>query len=491
MLTRNLLFAFLLAGLTLLGACGGGGGGDGLPTVPACCNVDSPTCGCFSHAGAWDPALGFIQDVARETLGTTASCVGDGGKPHYQMRYGFNDPDTAEVGSCLLAALTPYLDPDFLMRDAWCSEAISYWHREAAIPYATGFRNTGWFLDWQLPNTGALKLWYETEEASGGRGRWIEWQSLDYEDYQPGVTAPVPGSYILLRRYDDTVTPPAWRGHSHSIMIDELTVYRTLEGHVQRMEATILEGNNGAQVVDTRVVNDLLDVTPQGDLFEPGTRKIVGFGVDLDPSGDPIYDASRLHTVTVGSGRVIKDPPPDPSDLIWESWYGPLVEPLAAFAKTIREQQGPLVVSSTQMLDFSGIPDGNGHRWTFPADVDQVAPKGFEIRIDLHGVHPLPLKRLLFLWAGTEIPQGFRVLYAGADQEYVEALVPAIGEGAMKFRQDGVAVLPVPVQIGTEGAGVRYLRLLFPAGSLLGVSALEELCFVHDGGPLVDADEIP
>lgn len=488
--TRTLFSILLLASLLGMSACGTAGGEDP-PAVPTCCNIDSPSCACFDPGGAWDPVPGQIQDVALDTLGTSGACTSYGGKPYYQMRLGFNSSASAELCSCLLAALAPYVDPETFKRDAWCSEAISYWHREAAIPYPTGFRNGTWLYDWQLPDTGALKLYYETEEATGGRGRWIAWSDLDYEDYQPGVNAPLPGSYILLRRYDETATPPEWTGHSHSIMIDELTVYRTALGAVDRMEVTIIEGNNGDRVTNTRVISDLLEVTPWENQFLDGHRKILGFGVDLDEAGDPIYDESRLHTVTTSSGRPMPEPPPDPSDLIWKTWYGPLVDPLTAFITTMRERGGPLVQTSTQVLPFNAIPDGRGVRWIIPTEIDEIAPQGFEVLIDLHTVHPVPLERLLFHWSGTEIPQGYRVLYAGANQEYLDAVVPAIPEDVVTFQQDGTAASPVPVRIGTEGANVRYLRLLFPEGSLLGVHALEELRFAHDWGPLEDTTETP
>ena len=294
-----------------------------------------------------------------------------------------------------------------------------------------------------------------------------------------------------LRRYDETASPPRWTGHSHSILIDELTVYRTALGAVERMEATIIEGNDDDRVTNTRVIPDLPEVTPWERQFLGGHRKILGFGVDLDPSGDPIYDESRLHTVIPSNVRLMPEPPPDPSDLIWKTWYGPLVDPLAAFIQTMREKGGPLVQPSTQVLPFDAIPDGHGVRWILPTGIDEIAPQGFEVLIDLHAVHPVPLRRLLFHWTGTEIPQGYRVLHAGANQEYVDALLPAIPEGVVTFQQDGTAASPVPVRIGTEGANVRYLRLLFPEGSLLDVHALDELRFVHDWGPLEDTTETP
>jgi len=66
---------------------------------------DAPDCACFNDTGAWDPAGAFIQDVATATVGTQEACVGDGGKPYYQMVLGCNSEDTAILMSFLLAWL--------------------------------------------------------------------------------------------------------------------------------------------------------------------------------------------------------------------------------------------------------------------------------------------------------------------------------------------------------------------------------------------------
>ncbi len=126
---------------------------------------------------------------------------------------------------------------------------------------------------------------------------------------------------------------------------------------------------------------------------------------------------------------------------------------------------------------MTGVPDGHGVRWTFPADVDEQAPNGFEMEIDLRDVHPISVRRVLLLWSGSELPQGYRVLYADGTREYRDAFVPGLDEGAMPFTKDGMAAMPVPVDLGTQGALVRYLKLVFPAGSLRNVQALEDLRF--------------
>ena len=179
-----------------VGACGGGGAED-----LGCCNSDAPECDCFDDTGAWDPVPGFLTHVAHATLGTHVSCVSHGGKPYYQMRLGLNSRSAAQIFACALQEAPALIPPEFAVRDDWCSEAISYWHREAEIPYRGGYRGSEWILDWQLDTTYQLETFYVTEEGrAGGRGRWIHWDEIDYTDFRPGINAPVPGSYILIRR---------------------------------------------------------------------------------------------------------------------------------------------------------------------------------------------------------------------------------------------------------------------------------------------------
>ncbi len=72
-----------------------------------------------------------------------------------------------------------------------------------------GYR-TNWDMNGQHSNTESLRAFYTVEEALGGRGRWIEWQDLDYSDFRLGVNAPVPGPYVLIRECNNGV----WDGHS-------------------------------------------------------------------------------------------------------------------------------------------------------------------------------------------------------------------------------------------------------------------------------------
>ncbi|MHC4281637.1 MAG: hypothetical protein ACYSWZ_01480 [Planctomycetota bacterium] len=153
----------------------------------ACDQPDAPDCPCFDDSNAWDPSGAFIQDVAIQTVGTKESCLSNGGKPYYQMVLGCNNEDCALVKAWLLS-LTDVIIPIIDVRQAWCSEAISYWHRETGIPYSGGYRNCDWYCNWLNYNVGDLKRWYKTEEDEGGRGRWIDPCEVDYENYVLGVT---------------------------------------------------------------------------------------------------------------------------------------------------------------------------------------------------------------------------------------------------------------------------------------------------------------
>ena len=172
----------------------------GLIFLGGCLVADHPAFKCFVDDGAWTPTGTTINDIARSTLGTIESCpVDHGGKPYYQMVLGFDSAIAAEIMAIHIEAWG-LADS----RNAWCSETISYWHRHAGLPYDRGYRNDTWHLTWQCPHSDALQTFYIVEEnLSSGRGRWIEGIRLNYDDLRPGINAPAPGSYVLVRQYDE------------------------------------------------------------------------------------------------------------------------------------------------------------------------------------------------------------------------------------------------------------------------------------------------
>ncbi len=443
-------------------------GAGGLST--GCCDVDSPRCGCFDDEGDWNPSGASIQAIAHATVGTRESCVADGGKPYYQMKLGIDDPELAETAACVLRmveSMFPWVaEIEVLKRDAWCSETISYWHREAGIPYPTGYRGGG-ILDWVLPNTYAIQSFYESEELAGGRGRWIGWDELSYEDFRLGETAPLPGAYVLIRRYDPITH--RWEGESHSLMVDTMVVYRTAGGEVSRVRVSLLEGNSDDEVRSGAVFDDVLALTPAGDKWIGSGRKIVGFGIDLDSSGQPIYDRTRLYTVRTLSGRAVDARHPKVHDPIWESYFEKLVHSLAGYEKLVR--RGIRVRS--EGLKAAGIPDGRV-KWTIPAAT------AASVEIDLLAVHPVPIRGLLLVWEGGP-PRGYRVEWAGGDHRFRPAQVPALSSDALPQK----GWYPIPVSFGKGSVGVRYVRFYFPASPAAAV--LREVRFIHDWDGQEDA----
>lgn len=485
------------------------------PNLTRCCNDDGPGCffcapDGFKNGGAWDPSGAWIQDIAYDTVGTEESCWDDtgedgSGKPFYQMRLGINSWDDAKTVSCLLQSMEN--DPmlagiaALYTRQAWCSETISYWHHEAGIPYAGGYCGGDWLYDWQLYNTTSLILFYAVEELTGGtsgipgtheaRGRWIDWSDLDYDNFQLGVNAPLPGSYVCIHCYHNG----QFGDHGHSMMIDEMTIYRTISGKVSRVHVNLLEGNTAVGVNCTRVMDDLISVVPGGDGFfddcsEGGDMRIVGFGVDLDEDGDPICDPSRLHYVTVTEAA------PAPLDAVvtsfprWDTTYAPLVSPLADYAKAVRQAGGVKVTSNVSKGGFAGIPDGNEVQWHFSQTAKKTNPRegGDDpaptvIDIDLVAEHPIPIKALMLKWAPGHIPQGYHVLWAGGDKDYRGATVANLSQ--LEGFSDELN-FAVPVLLHAEGAHVRYIRFVFAPETFTHPATLERIRIIHQWGQDTD-----
>jgi hypothetical protein len=417
------------------------------------------------------------------------------------MRLGISSKKEAQLVACELEALPSWLLPDEFDREAWCSETISYWHKEAGIPYDVGYSNSTWNLNWQLDNTAAIRAFYEVEELKTamaatlgplspwerGRGRWIEWSDLDYTDFRPGENAPVPGAYVMIRGYEGSAFVDNSTGHS--MMIDEMTVYGTVGGQVQQVKITLVEGNRSDQVTDYRVVDDVLSVTPYGndyvDQIQNGTmeRRIVGFGIDLDQNGDPIYDEDRLHFVWIADANPIIPDIRTVRDPFWETQYAPLVQQLANYARKVAG--GIEVHASSDQIQAVKIPDQRGVQWLFPATLDEEV----EIEIDLLDVHPLPIQGLILAWDGGFLPRGYHVLWAGADHVYHPAEMPSMT--AFVGPNDPRLVVPVPVLFGRPGERVRYVKLVFSEGTFEQVGILKGLRFCYEWGPDEDAPYNP
>ena len=483
--------------------------------IPPCCNGDSPGCeDClpsgFSDVGDWDPSGTWIQDMALDTVGTKESCsddVGsDGGKPFYQMRLGISDKTQANNFACLLDAMAanPITDDIAALyyREAWCSETISYWHKEAEIPYDSGYRNGNWLYDWQLTSTSALRDYYKAEEFIGqifdfpgiGRGLWVDWYDLDYSDFKPGINAPAPGAYVCLKCFVPLIEvgsimyPAYWLSSGHSMMVDEMTVYQTQSGEVIRVHATFLEGNSGNRVKDTREMDDIREFTPWGSEYIESSAcdygmKICGFGIDLDLWGNPIYDESRLHYITALEGSAA----PDLQQFSVQDRDSSYADSIAAYAAQIG-RAGIGVTSSSADVSVAGIPDGERNQWEFPKDGTGRQSQQIEITIDLIAEHPVPIQGIMLDWEGQSIPDGYDILWAGENARYNTATIPSLRD--LDPLDDGEYTGSIPVAFGKSGQSVRYIKLIFPAGTFEDDTTLRNLRFIHDWGPDNDAKDI-
>ena len=246
------------------------------------------------------------------------------------------------------------------------------------------------------------------------------------------------------------------------------------------MEVTLLEGNSSNRVKDTRHWDDVLSLTPQGSDWIGSGKKIYGFGIDLNSRGQPIYDTSRLHWVHYQFVAV--GPPTWPvvaKDPVWEQ-YKKRIPRLVGYAKMLHEIGEPNVTCSSPKLEISGIPDGQNTQWYFPKGF----PGGVEIDIDLLDVYPLPTKGIELRWDGSFVPSNYRVQFAGAQQQYKEAIVPDLSKVPAQSPS-----IPVPVMFTTSGTGVevRYIKLIFPS-TFQQDAILQELRFRYYQGPLADTE---
>ncbi len=461
---------------------------------------DAPDCPCFNNAPCpigspclwWDPGASgdIIQDIALATVGTLESCLcspspchvdDDGGKPYYQMVLGMNSQAGALAASYILWAYGP---DAYHRREEWCSETVSYWHREAGIPYPGGYRND-WHMNWQNYCVVEMLAWYWIEGVHEGRGRWLFGNAVDYRDFELGVTVPVPGAYVAIRKY--TYGPPAtWYSFdsSHSLMINEMWVHKDALDQVFRVEVTLLEGNSGKQVKDTRRWDDILSLTTQGSQWIGTDRKIYGFGVDLNSSGDPIYDPARLHwvshpdVVTMAPSRAVTS-----IDRDWDEYCSKVLPLVQAYAALVKEKGGPKITSSTGAIKTEVVPDGL-HPWHFSKELSEAV----QIEIDLWDVHPVPIKGIELRWEGSYFPRNYSVFFAGDNHEFQEADLPDLS----KLNLPESPTYPIPAMFSTsdDGVSVRYVKLLFPKGSFQKDATLQELRFHYADSRWEDAKDV-
>lgn len=432
------------------------------PMIECIREPDSPLKSCFDASGAWNPEGTDLLDIAARTVGTTESCnVDEGGKPYYQMRLGCNRWWEAHV-------MEGFSDKP--RREAWCSETVAYWHREAGVPYPQGYYNEDYYQNWQLPNARAIATWYQTEESIGGRGRWVDSTELDYTNFQPGINAPCPGAYQAWVRYHED--PPGsgnWKwgwDNVHSQVIDEMWVYRKSDGTVVRVDIRLIEGNAGNRVTDTGTVQNIIDFTPLGNGFDSNNRKIAGWGIDI-VNGSPYCRSDRVHYIGVEEGPQLiyagqRDLLPKASESNRE-----LVQRLGAYARSNSGKKPGLKFSGA--IERKSVFDTQRPDERLIA-AQAVAHKDLDIRIDLNKPHPLPIKgaRLeLTLPEGSSPPR--TMTYAG--------------KGLF-----GTSLFPSFVLLSGEVPhhSVRFIRFIVPKGSLTEDTYIERFVIDYDWGPDTD-----
>jgi hypothetical protein len=482
-----------------------------------CDQPDAPDCACFVDNSTWDaggpsyPGTLFIQDVAADVADDTAtgrigveeSCACPGtwgctwdpdpasdtdfknsGKPYYQMILGQN----TRSGALWMAELMATTDIEFHDRTEWCSETISYWHRETAVPNLYGYRND-WHEDWMVDTVDDLRFWYEEEERLDGRGRWIDSTELDYEDFQPGINAPLPGAYVAIAWF--SYGPSRWRDHkwSHSLMVNEMTVHRDLFGAIYQVEVSLQEGNSRDRIRNDRTWPDILSLTPQGSQWVPNvgagddgimgtsddiTRKIWGFGIDLDEHGDPIYDPARLHEVV---DPVIASIPRTASisatDSDWDK-TSQVLGTLTSYASLLRQNGGPTLIMGGQSRP---IPDGQtSNEARFEAEFSG------EVLIDLKGAHPLSIEGIELVWGAGYLPRNYTVEFFTGNQQSSLGSMPVL---ANIVPPSGEAT-PVPVRLENPLQGMQSVRLFFP-DPIPEEAVLHEVRFLYKSSPWQDA----
>ena len=470
---------------------------------------DAPDCTCFNNTGAWDaggPSATLpIQSVALDTLGTRESCHtsapvdDDCGKPYYQLTLGMNTVAGALTASYILSEAGT---PTYTSRQEWCSETVSYWHREAGIPYTLGYRND-WHADWRNYSVPQMRMWYEQAEAVGGRGRWIESGEVDYGAADLGVTIPTPGAYMAISCLHPNPTAswcnPAQIDRNHSLMIDELWIHRDGHGDVFKMEATFLEGNSNREVKNSRHLDDLYSFTTGGSQwlsYNNGTDgiadtaddwgvKIYGFGIALDVAGDPVYDDTRLHYVEHPAIRRVLARARPVDDKPWKNFYVSIKDKLTDYTKALQANGGPSINALSGNVKAEKTPDGVNEKWLFTRNLQN---EEVVVEFDYLNRSPLLVHGLTLFWDAKFIPSGYKVYFGPDKDQLTEAKVPDMS--GLKLPKDSTPI-PVTARLPSAQRDIRFIRFVFPKNTFTQTTMLTEMIVDYDHGPSEDTSNVP
>lgn len=464
------------------------------PSAPA---NDTPDCACYTGSGDWPLAAvgGDVVATAKKNRYARTSCWKHGGQPYWQIQRQIDSPVMAHFAAHLAGVFGGLVD---LHREAWCTETVAFWHREAGVPYADGYGHGGLFFFWHpdsyVKSVRELSRWYAVEEVLrnvgfGGRGRWIDGQELDYADFQPGVNGPCPGAYQAWMTYDPGTGQ--WSTDcTHSQVVDSLVVHRIggAGGPVVRVDVHVIEGNAGAddfvdlngdtvgggKVRNDRWYIDVIDYTKLGDTEivceDDKLWKIYGWGIDLHANGTTYCDDSRIGTV-VTYLNASYPPPQGPN----HSDDGAVAQIVAYATST----QGSVAVTSNSSLVQTGAAwPSPTTPWVIPPAPHPVEP--VMIDVDLLAQHPVPVKGVVIEWENGIAPNQYEVWWAAADQQIHTHTVVL---GATVPPPTGAGVLPVPTAFTpTPPYAVRYLRLRFSNSALMTQYKISGLHLLFDTG---------
>ncbi|MBI5838111.1 MAG: hypothetical protein HZB25_12810 [Candidatus Eisenbacteria bacterium] len=432
---------------------------------------DLPACACFVGGGAWPlPAVaGNLISTARKSVNAQTSCLKQRGQPYWQIQLQLDDPNLAHF----LAHWAPGI-PNSFRAQAWCTETVAFWHREAQVPYPGGYFSFFWPSSY-VQNTKELRVWYQNEEALrtnlflNTRGRWINGSQLDYANFQPGVNGPCPGAFQAWESYDTTAG--AWTDSCyHSQVVDSVVVWRqgSMTGPINSIDVHVVEGNAGGgtftdingvvNVSRGKVKNDkwyrnVIQYTRLGSTVVGcgnTVKKIRGWGIDLHQDGSTYCDPGRMTTVVtpyiVAYPAPISEPDPD-------------VQLTGTFLLFYQASGGgtPAISTNASSSQTGGTYPTTTAPWTIPAGPLGVEPA--YIQVDLKADYPLPVRGVTVDWEGGFAPAQYQVWWgAQGGSIHTTTTTPTTG----LTPPSGVPPMPAYTALAPDSTyTVRYLRLVF------------------------------
>ena len=438
--------------------------------------------------------IGDLIATAHKSVGGINSCIAQGGLPYWQIQMQIDDPAwahlVADLGTCFICP-----PPDTLKHEAWCTETVAFWHREAQVPRPLGYFAFTWLSSY-VQNAHQLRAWYQNEENPGlltlwgyrGQGRWIGGNELDYDHFEPGVNGPCPGAYQAWEAYKTSTG--TWEDSCfHSQVVDSMVIYRfgSDTGPVQRVDVRLVEGNApwsgftdiyGASVGRGKVRNDrwaynIIDWTSLGDSSNAcglTRQKIRGWGIDLDADGNSLCDAGKIRTVVQLSllGHQAPTAPEEPDSQ--------LVTRMGQYFLASNGASKSVTTNASAIQTGGALPTPTTP-WVIPQGPLNVDPS--YIQVDLLAEFPLPVKGIVVDWKDGWVPSHYQVWWAGQDVQIHTATVDL---GTMT-PPSGSSRIPIQTRLGPDPSyPVRYLRLVFDNAHLTHPYQISGLHYLYDFG---------